>query len=709
MGNKHSQTPSSVADGDANASQAKKSYFKILKENYQAVVHAIIRPPRSIYELHELGPTRFRFCTKSIERQDFEIPNPRQLMIRCSLWQPVSGDRMNDVLPCVIYLHGNSSSRLESLSALSLVLSLGATMLAVDLTGSGVSDGDYVSLGYYEKDDLQCVIEYLRSAGRTSTIALWGRSMGATTSLLYAERDPSIAGMVLDSAFSDLVLLAEEMVDRGRQMGYFVPGFLFKLALRFIRASVQKSAGFDIKLIAPIESADRCFIPAMFVAAEGDEFVPKHHSQAIYDKYGGDKNIVFVEGDHNSARPRFLYDSISIFLINVLQIPEHWISPEGQNFIRRLPWSSQSLYSGGDVYDLDRIVSLSLMDDFGDDVAALESDLAMQQEVQARLFSMFSSQGESSRVSNEKGSEGGSRAQKEIFSSSSNKKYSAVEVRNESATNGNTVKDMLMYQNSSESAFSDSSYIEEGILETLRLKDEAKRKLMGLKEPATIPSMPMSFPLADMERHSTFFNAFGEDDDVSDCGSAGHGRSGQQKQGGTAKMLMEASDDDDEEVNEEEGSVDDVDLNASHHSFERSGMLERNKATVKVNKHSANQSPTIIKHDQESPYFTESKKRLDIATAPLAVFPTAMAKKGEAIDRDAPDWGVQKHSTFFRAFGEEGVVESSPSAATEVESIRYVDAAYQSDSVDTEPLPSEKKKRKKHSTFFKAFGSSGKG
>lgn len=40
----------------------------------------------------------------------------------------------------------------------------------------------------------------------------------------------------------------------------------------------------------------------------------------IHDKYGGDKNIVVVDGDHNSPRPRFLFDSIGIFLMSTLQV-----------------------------------------------------------------------------------------------------------------------------------------------------------------------------------------------------------------------------------------------------------------------------------------------------------------------------------------------------------------------------------------------------
>lgn len=35
----------------------------------------------------------------------------------------------------------------------------------------------------------------------------------------------------------------------------------------------------------------------------------------------GDKNIIKFEGDHNSSRPQFYYDSVSIFFYNVLHPP----------------------------------------------------------------------------------------------------------------------------------------------------------------------------------------------------------------------------------------------------------------------------------------------------------------------------------------------------------------------------------------------------
>jgi hypothetical protein len=40
-------------------------------------------------------------------------------------------------------------------------------------------------LGVKEKDDLQSVIDFIYENKRVSTVGLWGRSMGAVTSLMY--------------------------------------------------------------------------------------------------------------------------------------------------------------------------------------------------------------------------------------------------------------------------------------------------------------------------------------------------------------------------------------------------------------------------------------------------------------------------------------------------------------------------------------------
>ena len=62
-------------------------------------------------------------------------------------------------IPCVIYLHGNSSGRPETLPIVDLMIPLGVSVFTFDFAGCGMSEGEYISLGWHERDDLELVIE----------------------------------------------------------------------------------------------------------------------------------------------------------------------------------------------------------------------------------------------------------------------------------------------------------------------------------------------------------------------------------------------------------------------------------------------------------------------------------------------------------------------------------------------------------------------
>ena len=67
------------------------------------------------------------------------------------------------------------------------VLCHDATLFAFDFSGCGISEGEYISLGYHERDDVDTVFKYLRERDTVSSIGIWGRSMGAVTALMYAD------------------------------------------------------------------------------------------------------------------------------------------------------------------------------------------------------------------------------------------------------------------------------------------------------------------------------------------------------------------------------------------------------------------------------------------------------------------------------------------------------------------------------------------
>ena len=283
--------------------------------SYEDLWKAVIRPNRDDYKDEDLGPDKFQINHKYFKRTDFSITNKRNLKLMCSFWEPYDEEREYVRLPCVVYLHGNSSSRCEALAEIKYLLPLNITVFAFDFSGCGKSQGEYISLGWYEREDVESVIEYLRKTNKVSTIGLWGRSMGAVTAIMYGDRDPSIAGMVLDSAFASLKELIEELVKERVNL----PNFIVNQATKLVKSTIMKKAKFNLDEIEPKKYAVRCFIPALFCHANNDTFVDKHHCKDLSEVYAGDKNVIYVDGNHNSARPRYFRDSASIFFFNTLQ------------------------------------------------------------------------------------------------------------------------------------------------------------------------------------------------------------------------------------------------------------------------------------------------------------------------------------------------------------------------------------------------------
>lgn len=204
---------------------------------------------------------------------------------------------------------------MDALDAVQTLLQYNICVLAFDFSGSGLSEGDFVSLGFYEKQDVAAIVEHLRKMGTVSRIGLWGRSMGAATSIMYSRLDSSVSGIVVDSPFTSLEDIMTELV-----LSYqsWIPKRVIRLGTNMMRSSIQTRAGFDIKQNCPIDYAKKCFVPVLFAHAESDDFIRIHHSEKLFEAYAGDKTIIRFEGDHNSERPDFFFDAVATFFYNTL-------------------------------------------------------------------------------------------------------------------------------------------------------------------------------------------------------------------------------------------------------------------------------------------------------------------------------------------------------------------------------------------------------
>lgn len=288
-----------------------------------AVWKLIIRPPRHRYTRNELWedfpPGRLRFGAQEVVRTDFSLIGPRGFTLVCTLFEPQSS-RPSSEKAVVVACHGNGTSRLNSFKYAHYLCPFNIALCCFDFAGSGMSGGNYVSLGHYEKDDLRCVIEHLRSKVHFTRVAVWGYSMGASTALLHASRDPSLAGIVADSPFSNLWQLIEEIVFNFLKM----PSLVLRPFLHYVSVKIESLAGFKIADVSPLDAVPSCFSPVLFLHGDKDDFISLSHSERLKQAYAGESSLIVMPGMTHATRrsPNFL-GRAALFLVRALRWEEH--------------------------------------------------------------------------------------------------------------------------------------------------------------------------------------------------------------------------------------------------------------------------------------------------------------------------------------------------------------------------------------------------
>lgn len=118
--------------------------------------------------------------------------------IECSIYKHEGLNK-----PCVVYSHSHSGNKSEG-ALLFEHLAEEFNLVIFDYTGYGYSEKDHCTLGLKEQDDLESVINYVKTKYNIEHIYIWARSMGAVTALLLANRTRNniCKGMIIDSPFT---------------------------------------------------------------------------------------------------------------------------------------------------------------------------------------------------------------------------------------------------------------------------------------------------------------------------------------------------------------------------------------------------------------------------------------------------------------------------------------------------------------------------
>ena len=169
----------------------------------------------------------------------------------------------------VIISHGFKSNRYGAVKYVDTYIDLGFNCIIYDLRDHGENEKTALSLGQFESEDLEKLIEYSYSRYGNIKLGLHGESMGAATSLMVLAKKPKVDFVVADCGFSNLYDLLHAAYDVAK-VGTVLPSVNLAMKLRY---------GYDMKKTSPKDALVGNEVPICFIHGEADTFILPENSQ----------------------------------------------------------------------------------------------------------------------------------------------------------------------------------------------------------------------------------------------------------------------------------------------------------------------------------------------------------------------------------------------------------------------------------------------
>ena len=164
----------------------------------------------------------------------------------------------------VVCLHGHNSCFASQLKYLPIFLSLGYNVFIPDHRRSGLSGGDTVTFGAYEKHDVLDWISEFRARRPGDSIALFGESMGAATAIMTAAEIPDAVFLIDYCGYANFEGLLTRYTDNK---------YIRKAVMPSIRLVCERCFGFDVNECDALEAITRVGCPILIMHSKADKTV----------------------------------------------------------------------------------------------------------------------------------------------------------------------------------------------------------------------------------------------------------------------------------------------------------------------------------------------------------------------------------------------------------------------------------------------------
>ncbi len=210
---------------------------------------------------------------QQLKQDDVLIPSKFDYSINAIFVHP------NDTNKWIVLCHGVTENKISSIKYLNMFVEMGYNAVIYDARRHGNTGGVHSTYGFYEKYDLETVVDYLFDHyGAEIEVGIHGESMGAATMLLYAgELSNRAKFYISDASFStlgdELTNIFSQYTKIGSPIVLFFTNIFFRIRSRF-----------SLFKVSPIRVIDKIEQPVLFIHSKPDKFIPYEQSKQLYNK-----------------------------------------------------------------------------------------------------------------------------------------------------------------------------------------------------------------------------------------------------------------------------------------------------------------------------------------------------------------------------------------------------------------------------------------
>ncbi len=191
----------------------------------------------------------------------------------------------------IIAVHGYTSEGKLMAPYARKFYDMGYNVILPDLRGHGLSEGDYIGMGWDERFDIIDLIQYIVDDNEDSQIVLFGVSMGASTVMnVSGEELPSNVKAIIEdcgytSAWDEFSYQLKEL--------FGLPAFPMMHTASLIG---KIRAGYWLGEASAIDQVKNSKTPMLFIHGDSDTFVPSHMLDELYSATKVEKEKLIIAG-----------------------------------------------------------------------------------------------------------------------------------------------------------------------------------------------------------------------------------------------------------------------------------------------------------------------------------------------------------------------------------------------------------------------------